>query len=90
MFAQHNPTANLWGLTITVVGACLVLGGAQVLAGLSGVNVYAACFIVRPPHTMGFWLHANILGPARSHWPSRSMSFKEACGAPLLRTTSTP
>jgi hypothetical protein len=30
----------------TVVGATLVLGGSQVLAGLSGVNVYAACFIV--------------------------------------------
>lgn len=29
-----------------VVGATLVLGGAQVVAGLSGVNVYAACFIV--------------------------------------------
>jgi len=25
----------------------LILGGSQVLAGLSGVNVYAACFIVR-------------------------------------------
>ncbi|KAK6373705.1 urea permease [Exophiala oligosperma] len=29
-----------------VVGATLVLGGSQVLAGLSGVNVYAACFII--------------------------------------------
>lgn len=29
-----------------VVGATLVVGGSQVLAGLSGVNVYAACFIV--------------------------------------------
>jgi Na+/proline symporter len=29
-----------------LVGACLVLGGSQVVAALSGVNVYAACFLI--------------------------------------------
>lgn len=29
-----------------LVGACLVLGGSQVVEALSGVNVYAACFLI--------------------------------------------
>lgn len=29
-----------------LVGACLVLGGSQVVAALSGMNVYAACFLI--------------------------------------------
>ena len=29
-----------------LVGACLVLGGSQVVGALSGVNVYAACFLI--------------------------------------------
>jgi Na+/proline symporter len=29
-----------------LVGACLVLGGSQVVSALSGVNVYAACFLI--------------------------------------------
>lgn len=32
--------------TNLLVGACLVLGGAQVVGALSGVNVYGACFII--------------------------------------------
>jgi len=40
---KRIPILTSWFI---VVGATLVLGGSQVLAGLSGVNVYAACFIV--------------------------------------------
>ena len=29
-----------------LVGACLVLGGSQVVAAMSGMNVYAACFLI--------------------------------------------
>ncbi|KAF1349951.1 hypothetical protein BDV97DRAFT_369447 [Delphinella strobiligena] len=29
-----------------LVGKCLVLGGSQVVAGISGTNVYAACWLV--------------------------------------------
>ncbi|KAM5350725.1 hypothetical protein ACJ41O_007230 [Fusarium nematophilum] len=32
--------------TNMLVGSCLVLGGSQVVAALSGVNVYAACWII--------------------------------------------
>jgi urea-proton symporter len=32
--------------TNMLVGTCLVLGGSQVVAALSGVNVYAACFLI--------------------------------------------
>ncbi|ERS96055.1 hypothetical protein HMPREF1624_07591 [Sporothrix schenckii ATCC 58251] len=51
VLARHGPVAHAiylvfgWA-TNMFVGATLVLGGAQVVAGLSGVNVYAACFII--------------------------------------------
>lgn len=32
--------------TNLLVGSCLVLGGAQVVGALSGVNVYGACFLI--------------------------------------------
>lgn len=32
--------------TNLLVGSCLVLGGSQVVAALSGVNVYGACFLI--------------------------------------------
>lgn len=32
--------------TNMLVGSCLVLGGSQVVSALSGVNVYAACWII--------------------------------------------
>lgn len=32
--------------TNMLVGACLVLGGSQVVAALTGMNVYAACFLI--------------------------------------------
>ncbi|KAK5409857.1 urea permease [Exophiala xenobiotica] len=51
VLARHGPVAHgiytFFGWVVNMfVGATLVLGGSQVLAGLSGVNVYAACFIV--------------------------------------------
>ncbi|CAK7198621.1 urea permease [Sporothrix eucalyptigena] len=51
VLARHGPVAHaiylVFGcVTNMFVGATLVLGGAQVVAGLSGVNVYAACFII--------------------------------------------
>ncbi|KAH8898410.1 urea active transporter 1 [Thozetella sp. PMI_491] len=51
VLSRHGPVAHAiylvfgW-ITNLFVGATLVLGGAQVVAGLSGVNVYAACFII--------------------------------------------
>lgn len=52
VYARHGRVAHLtylfFGLvTNMLVGACLVLGGSQVVAALTGMNVYAACFLVR-------------------------------------------
>jgi urea-proton symporter len=49
--ARHGKIAHatyiFYGLaTNMLVGACLVLGGSQVVAALSGMNVYAACFLI--------------------------------------------
>ncbi|KAI9761817.1 MAG: hypothetical protein M4579_000756 [Chaenotheca gracillima] len=51
VLARHGKAAHLtylfFGLcTNMLVGACLVLGGSQVVAALSGMNVYAACFLI--------------------------------------------
>jgi Na+/proline symporter len=48
---QHDRAAYATYLfygwaTNMLVGACLVLGGSQFVAALSGVNVYAACFLI--------------------------------------------
>ncbi|KAH8658413.1 urea transporter [Xylariales sp. PMI_506] len=51
VLSRHGPIAHSiylvfgWATNL-FVGATLVLGGAQVVAGLSGVNVYGACFII--------------------------------------------
>jgi len=49
--ARHGKIAHVTYLfnglaTNMLVGACLVLGGAQVVAALSDMNVYAACFLI--------------------------------------------
>lgn len=51
VLSRHGKIAHLTYLfygwaTNMLVGACLVLGGSQVVAALSGVNVYAACFLI--------------------------------------------
>ncbi|KAK8074512.1 hypothetical protein PG997_009175 [Apiospora hydei] len=51
ILSRHGKPAHLtylfFGLaTNLLVGACLVLGGAQVTAGLSGVNVYGTIFLI--------------------------------------------
>ncbi|KAI1334671.1 solute symporter family transporter [Xylariaceae sp. FL0016] len=51
ILARHGRAAHLTYLffgwaTNLLVGACLVLGGAQVVAALSGVNVYGANFLI--------------------------------------------
>ena len=51
LLSRNGYTAHLtywfFGLaTNMLVGACLVLGGAQVLGAISGVSVYAACWII--------------------------------------------
>lgn len=51
MLSRHGKVAHavylFFGLaTNMLVGACLVLGGSQVVSALSGVNVYAACFLI--------------------------------------------
>ncbi|EAW08787.1 sodium:solute symporter family protein [Aspergillus clavatus NRRL 1] len=49
--ARHGTAAHLTYLynglaTNMLVGACLVLGGAQVVAAMTGMNVYAATFLI--------------------------------------------
>jgi Na+/proline symporter len=51
VLARHGKIAHLtylyYGLaTNMLVGACLVLGGAQVVEALTGMNVYAATFLI--------------------------------------------
>ncbi|KAK5112994.1 hypothetical protein LTR85_011016 [Meristemomyces frigidus] len=51
VLARHGKVAHLTYLfnglaTNLLVGACLVLGGSQVVAAVSGMNVYAACFLI--------------------------------------------
>ncbi|ORY55612.1 solute symporter family transporter [Pseudomassariella vexata] len=51
ILARHGRFAHLTYLffgfaTNLLVGACLVLGGSQVVAALSGVNVYGAIFLI--------------------------------------------
>lgn len=51
VLARHGKVAHLTYLfnglvTNMLVGACLVLGGSQVVSTLTGMNVYAACFLV--------------------------------------------
>lgn len=51
VLSRHGQPAHLTYLffgfaTNLLVGACLVLGGAQVTAGLSGVNVYGTIFLI--------------------------------------------
>ena len=51
VYARHGKFAHItylfFGLaTNMLVGACLVLGGAQVVEALTGQNVYGACFLI--------------------------------------------
>ncbi|KZT62290.1 Na+/solute symporter [Calocera cornea HHB12733] len=51
ILARHGRVAHATYLfnglaTNMLVGACLVLGGSQVVAAISGMNVYAACFLI--------------------------------------------
>jgi Na+/proline symporter len=51
VLSRHGKVAHLTYLfmglaTNLLVGACLVLGGSQVVAAISGMNVYAACFLI--------------------------------------------
>ena len=51
VLSRHGPIAHaiflFFGVTTNMlVGSTLVLGGSQFVAGLSGVNVFGACFIV--------------------------------------------
>ncbi|KAF2171842.1 hypothetical protein M409DRAFT_63399 [Zasmidium cellare ATCC 36951] len=51
LLAKHGKIAHATYLfnglaTNMLVGACLVLGGSQVVAAISGMNVYAACFLI--------------------------------------------
>ena len=51
ILARHGKFAHityLWNgfATNMLVGACLNLGGSQVVGALTGMNVYAACFLI--------------------------------------------
>jgi Na+/proline symporter len=51
VLSRHGHIAHVTYLffgwaTNMLVGACLVLGGSQVVAALSGMNVYAACWLI--------------------------------------------
>ena len=64
VLARHGRLAHATYLffgwaTNMLVGACLVLGGSQVVGALSGVNVYAACFLI--PLVVGAYVIAGGL-----------------------------
>ena len=64
ILARHGKAAHATYLffgwaTNMLVGACLVLGGSQVVSALSGVNVYAACFLI--PLVVGAYVIAGGL-----------------------------
>lgn len=51
ILSRHGRVAHItylfYGIaTNMLVGACLVLGGSQVVGALSGMNIYAACFLI--------------------------------------------
>ena len=51
LLARHGVVAHITYLfngfaTNMLVGACLNLGGSQVVGALTGMNVYAACFLI--------------------------------------------
>jgi Na+/proline symporter len=51
VLARHGRIAHLTYLfnglaTNMLVGSCLVLGGSQVVAAITGMNVYGACFLI--------------------------------------------
>lgn len=51
VLAKHGHCAHIsylfFGLATNMfVGSCIVLGGSQVVAALTGMNVYAACFLI--------------------------------------------
>ena len=51
VLARHGMFAHLsylfFGIaTNMLVGSCLVLGGAQVVSAVTGMNVYGACFLI--------------------------------------------
>ena len=64
VLAKHGKMAHVsylffgWA-TNMLVGACLVLGGSQVVSALSGANVYAACFLI--PLVVGAYVIAGGL-----------------------------
>lgn len=64
ILARHGRFAHITYLffgwaTNLLVGACLVLGGSQVVGALSGVNVYGACFLI--PLVVGAYVIAGGL-----------------------------
>ena len=51
VMARHGRFAHATFLynglmTNMLVGACLVLGGSQIVSAMTGMNVYAACFLI--------------------------------------------
>ena len=51
VMSKHGKIAHFTYLfnglaTNMLVGACLVLGGSQVVGALTGMNVYAACYLI--------------------------------------------
>ncbi|KAK0936629.1 urea permease [Friedmanniomyces endolithicus] len=64
VLARHGKIAHLTYLfnglaTNMLVGACLVLGGSQVVAALTGMSLYAACFLI--PIVVGAYVIAGGL-----------------------------
>jgi Na+/proline symporter len=51
VLSRHGKVAHVTYLFMgfmanMLVGACLVLGGSQVVSAMTGMNVYAACFLI--------------------------------------------
>ncbi|KAL9112825.1 MAG: hypothetical protein Q9227_002902 [Pyrenula ochraceoflavens] len=64
LYARHGIVAHITYLfngfaTNMLVGACLNLGGSQVVGALTGMNVYAACFLI--PLVVGAYVIAGGL-----------------------------
>lgn len=86
ILSKHGKIAHvtylIMGLsTNLLVGASLVLGGSQIVAALTGMNVYAACFLI--PIVVGAYV---IVGGLRSTFIA--VSFPESQKPKKLLTSA--
>lgn len=95
VLAKHGRAAHVtylfYGLiTNVLVGASLVLGGSQVVAAVSGVNVYAANFIVSVPKQCSSLFVADPQTNRSRSWlpPMLSLGVFDRLSSPTMPTRS--